>query len=72
MFGVIKVLAVAEGVVHVRLYKEKFPERPQRVAASSLTHLGAQPIPVVLAWATSHCRAQPLIVGLLFHSRMNL
>src|SRR6059058_2332145 len=37
LFGVIKVLAVADGVVHVRLYKEKFPERPQRVAASSLT-----------------------------------
>jgi len=26
LFGIIKVLAVADGVVHVRLYREKFPE----------------------------------------------
>jgi hypothetical protein len=37
LFGVIKVLAVADGVVHVRLYREKFPERPSRIVATSLT-----------------------------------
>ena len=37
LFGVIKVLAVADGVVHVRLYREKFPERPKLIASTSLT-----------------------------------
>jgi len=36
-YGVVKVLVVEDDVVHVRLYREKFPERPNRVAANSLT-----------------------------------
>lgn len=36
-YGVVKVLAVADGVVHVRLYSEKFSERPKRIVPASLT-----------------------------------
>ena len=36
-YGVVKVVAVADGVVHVRLYKERFGARPTRLVASSLT-----------------------------------
>ncbi len=36
-YSVVKVLAVTEDVVHVRLYKERFAARPKSVFANSLT-----------------------------------
>jgi hypothetical protein len=36
-YGVVKVLAVDANAVHVRLYKEKFGWRPERIGTASLT-----------------------------------
>ena len=36
-FGVVKVLAVEDDIIHVRLFREKFAERPVAVSTGALT-----------------------------------
>ena len=36
-FGVVKVLTQEAGIVHVRVYKQKFDTRPEKIEAGSLT-----------------------------------
>lgn len=36
-FGVVKVLTHADGVVHLRVYKQKFDTRPEKIEVGSLT-----------------------------------
>ena len=37
MYGIVKVLVIERGVVHVRVYREKFSKRPESIDATVLT-----------------------------------